>query len=789
MDALARRFAVIACIFLFAACSGSGSDPSASVKPPIVETPIVDPPLDPTIEFTDAGPLLMFTGETLDNPVVDPRCVVAYHSNDAAVVTVDTNTGQLVAIAPGTTEIRTTNRMGCDNRTVSVQVKLGEFAFSAWIGTADAEVLFDPTATGYDFFRSRESGCDLSAYAACDHGQFEPLTGVAVTDTAATLETKAYYVLNSPEHTSRETPLWDTLPPSLEGGHAIVRFNERYWMVGGLEGSLDLITSVRSSVDGIHWRVESENPGFAARYGSQVVVFNERLWLLGGSRDTESEGLVPTDEIWSSADGSVWRQETLTNVFPPGHTFQALVHDGRLWAIGNTDVWSSVDGMTWVEETTNTPFSDYYRRAALVWKSRLWVVEGRQVWSSVDGRLWTQEVAEAAFASRGAFELAERQERLWVLPGRDSGDAWSSADGRNWRLESTDFNSDLDSGYVTLVHNDIFILVGGERSRWHAAPLVSADGVEWHPYSPQGAMEPNIHSSAVSFKGRLWLVVGDGPDKDKAGRVWSSSDGLDWQLEVVAPFTRRRQHTLTVFNEQLWLIGGYESGTEHIYLDDIWRSDDGVHWTRVESLGERFAPRGYHSVNAWNGRLWLIGGYSETVFSDIWSSADGIQWRRERGDIGYLLHRHRAVIHGDALYLFVIGVSAEDVPATVVLRSENGVDWVELEQSGFPEGQDHAVVYFESRFWVIAGCTSVLLVPARLGVWSSDDGLSWNREPDFPGPDRCLSAAHTLHNSKWFVIGGLGGFYTSRGFAIDAVWKTNDGRNWRRAFHSSIKMR
>lgn len=792
MDAQVRPLASLVLIVFLSACGGSGSDDPAPVVPPVVEPPVVEPPieppLEPTIEFTDDGPLILFSGEGFANPVVDNGCDVRYHSDDSNIATVSASSGEIYAVAPGTTEIRTSNTQSCEDKAVSLEVKQGEFPFTAWIGQDGSEVMIDSAAVGYDLFRSRQSDCDISAYAACDHGQFDPVTGGVIADTAATIDTKAYYVLNDTEHSSREAVVGDTHPPSVIY-HAIAAFQGRYWLVGGIESGAGLgrdNTKIYSSADGEHWRVESDAPGFAPRWRHQMLAFKGRLWLLGGVVDTGASDFGPSNEIWSSGDGLEWRKEAPETIFPALDRFDALVHGDRVWFISDDEVWSSGDGVNWVQETADAPFGAVQRHAAVSWKNRIWVVEGNTVRSSADGSNWAIEVTEAPFARRGGFSMVVRRDRLWVLPGAgaadtwsSAADAWSSANGRDWRLESTDPYLVFSHEYVALVHGNTFILVGGARSGIHAAPLVSVDGVEWRSY-PEGALEPNEWARSVSFKGRLWLVAEDLLSEQGQMRVWSSSDGLDWRLEASASIPHRREMSLTVFQDQLWLIGGVVG---NVHLNDIWQSSDGVDWVQVQTQDVQFEPRQRHSVTAWNERLWLIGGLShEQTFADVWSSADGIEWRRDVEDMGHEAYLHETVVRDDTLYM--LGLRGGGKP---VYRSANGIDWELLGQSVLPDAQSHAVQYFNNHFWAVAGCEGIS--PETLGVWSSDDALTWTRELDFPGSERCLRAAHTVYNAEWFIMGGFQGLYSVRGFATDGVWKTNNGLNWQRAYHSSIKMR
>ncbi|RLN93862.1 hypothetical protein BBJ28_00002393 [Nothophytophthora sp. Chile5] len=124
----------------------------------------------------------------------------------------------------------------------------------------------------------------------------------------------------------------------------------------------------------------------------------------------------------------------------------------------------------------------------------------------------------------------------------------------------------------------------------------------------------------------------------------------------------REFHAVTVFNSALYLSGGYAlvelgncgveenarkrpSGEEfacgggyRAYLNDVWTSVDGQHWTLLK-LHAAFSPRGEHSLVVFKSQLYVLGGRSgssETVEStgeaatellnDVWSSPDGSTW-------------------------------------------------------------------------------------------------------------------------------------------------------------------
>lgn len=82
---------------------------------------------------------------------------------------------------------------------------------------------------------------------------------------------------------------------------------------------------------------------------------------------------------------------------------------------------------------------------------------------------------------------------------------------------------------------------------------------------------------------------------------------------------------------------------------------------------------------------------------------------------------------------------------------------------GYPKTDSAALVSYQGALWRIFGWTSALQ-----GVWkSTDNGLSWIQQPDFPGFVR--------DNAAVFVIGGL--IYVCGGYGTDDLWSF-DGTTW-----------
>jgi hypothetical protein len=99
--------------------------------------------------------------------------------------------------------------------------------------------------------------------------------------------------------------------------------------------------------------------------------------------------------------------------------------------------------------------------------------------------------------------------------------------------------------------------------------------------------------------------------------VWSSADGVTWTQAANAPWSARRDHTSVVFDNRLWVIGGWVSSYGGVH-NDVWFSEDGGTWTQATANAPWFA-RSQHTSVVFDNRLWVIGGNNGSRFNDMWS--------------------------------------------------------------------------------------------------------------------------------------------------------------------------
>ena len=97
-----------------------------------------------------------------------------------------------------------------------------------------------------------------------------------------------------------------------------------------------------------------------------------------------------------------------------------------------------------------------------------------------------------------------------------------------------------------------------------------------------------------------------------AGSTWT-------QATSAAAWPARDAHTTVVFNNKMWVIGGYDGA----YRNDVWYSADGATWTQATSAAGWTKRTGHTSV-VFDNKMWVIGGYDGAYRNDVWYSPSDI---------------------------------------------------------------------------------------------------------------------------------------------------------------------
>lgn len=244
------------------------------------------------------------------------------------------------------------------------------------------------------------------------------------------------------------------------------------------------------------------------------------------------------------------------------------------------EVWSTVDGISWTKDLAdgNGAFSPRHFGASLVTNSKIVIIGGdhyegsayhRDIISSSNGTTWTQEMVTTPWAARMLHVAGQLGSYVYVFGGQNG--LLGEASG------SVVYHNDVWRAPTNDLDNWTQIVADGAASATRPSGRGIIDGMP--------AWEPT--SGAYSGGGeRAWLVSGGryenalDPARTYFQEVWSTVDFVTWVEHTAPPFDARTYHSVRVFDGKLWVLGGYTAASNQ---KDCWYTEDGENWTQLDN--------------------------------------------------------------------------------------------------------------------------------------------------------------------------------------------------------------
>jgi len=285
---------------------------------------------------------------------------------------------------------------------------------------------------------------------------------------------------------------------------------------------------------------------------------------------------------------------------------------------------------------------------------------------------WVKVSEQADWQARDSQGELVYKDKLWIMGGWfDSNhapprDVWSSADGKDWDKIAANapwIHSDLP---MTFVYADKMWVMGGwynGRLEGHSASnsiWSSADGKDWKLEKKAANWSPRIAATVTEFKGKLWLMGGIenyyfGDDKSLKNDVWVSENGKDWELATAdAGWSPRAYHQSAVLNGKMYVFGGGNYTPKYHAKNDVWVTEDGTNWDQVTEAAP-WHERIWFSSVVYRDCIWVMGGWSNNPYKnwgDAWYSRDGINWTQYSPEISWPgRHEHSAFVFQDKIFV------------------------------------------------------------------------------------------------------------------------------------------
>ncbi|MGI9471469.1 MAG: hypothetical protein ACR2NZ_08060 [Rubripirellula sp.] len=323
---------------------------------------------------------------------------------------------------------------------------------------------------------------------------------------------------------------------------------------------------------------------------------------------------------------------------------------------------------------------------------------------------WTETNGDAAWSARAGLQVVDLDERFYLMGGRTPldpsavpgpapsqiwSDVWVSDDrGDTWEmlLSSNGENHWSPRAYFQAVNRgDEMFVLGGQDFVTIPNP---------NPFPAPG--EPEFFSLSSFFSD-----------------VWSSTDGENWvQLTESAGWAGRAGLSSVVFNDELYVMGGSFNDDsaviggppERVYLNDVWKSSDGVTWHEVTDAAP-WTPRAGAQVVVKDDFMYLLGGEDgftcdsgdrcPPYYNDVWRTGNGKDWELVTETAQWASRPgHQVQVVLDQFVLFGgFGLSADPSdpfrPSNPmdIWTSKDGANWVQISDSPWNADSPSEVKY------------------------------------------------------------------------------------------------
>lgn len=292
--------------------------------------------------------------------------------------------------------------------------------------------------------------------------------------------------------------------------------------------------------------------------------------------------------------------------------------------------------------------------------------------------------------------------------------------------------------------------------RAHSELAGLSDGTKWEELGSNALSVANEFSTAIVFKGKMWLIGGYTSAFSATRKVFSSTDGVTWtEAGVDALPSARYYHSSVVFNGKMWVIGGADAAD--VRSRKVFYSNDGVTWTEAGVDALPVATYRHTSV-VYKGRMWVIAGREAATTRKVYYSTDGIRWTEAGVDaLPVATYWHGSVVFNDRMW--VIG-GYTGAATRKVYYSTDGIAWTEAGVDALPVAQyvQRGCVVYAGKMWVVGGGSGAYFAT----VYFSPDGITWTQAGVNALPTVIGNHSVIVYQGRIISIGGWDNVFMSR---------------------------
>lgn len=278
------------------------------------------------------------------------------------------------------------------------------------------------------------------------------------------------------------------------------------------------------------------------------------------------------------------------------------------------------------------------------------------------------------------------------------------------------------SNHSSLYFDSKFWVIAGSGNGRKNDVWNSTDGINWTLVTANAEFSPRTLHTSLVFDNKMWVIGGNALDENNnsllKNDIWHSTDGITWvEANKEANFDGRFSHTSVVFNNKMWVIGGFSSANP--YQNDVWSSDDGINWSQI-ILNADFSARNALEAFVFDDKMYIAGGGNIDRLNDVWSTTNGSDWIEETATASFAPRvSHKTVLYDNKIWL-IGGIDDNGNFLNDVWYTTNGQNWLQATDNALFTGRiGHTVTANESGIFIIAGSVGSVTNPQN-DIWILD---------------------------------------------------------------------
>lgn len=247
-------------------------------------------------------------------------------------------------------------------------------------------------------------------------------------------------------------------------------FKNKIFLMGGIGGAATtgFLNDVYSSDDGLQWQLITTSAPWSARAAFGLCVLNDIMYLFGGIGGFSGEHY---NDVWFTTDGANWQQLTASAPWSKRGMMGTTIFNNRMWLIGGgeyddkfvynvgvnyNDVWSSANGIDWTNETPAADFSPRRFFGTITHNSKIYIMSGFEL----DSRIFPNNRNGLLKSGLSPTQLAYYDTHKGRYYG-NLNDIWESTNGKDWRKSAVTDTFRTRHEASVLPHRNSIYLIGG----------------------------------------------------------------------------------------------------------------------------------------------------------------------------------------------------------------------------------------------------------------------------------------------------------------------------------------